>query len=80
MKAAGIFIGTIFVFSLGLNFYFATHKNEPLNPFGAHRKLDSDWEDIAKATLCSSDGDVDAIFEALFNYDPSVNWYVSVCT
>ena len=39
---------------------------------------DEDWRDIADTALCSSDGDANAVLDALVDFDGQSNWFVLV--
>merc|ERR1719270_442914 len=79
IKVIGGLIVTIFVCSIGLNFHFATHGSSHQDT--GYRKLESDeWKDIADEALCNYNGNAEAVFEALYNYTSSMDWFVSVCT
>ena len=79
IKVIGGLIVTIFACSIGLNFHFATHGSSHQDT--GYRKLESDeWKDIADEALCDYNGNAESVFEALYNYTSSMDWFVSVCT
>ena len=41
-------------------------------------ETEKSWKDVAKDALCNNDGNSSAVLDALFTYNPEVNWFVSI--
>ena len=41
-------------------------------------ETEKSWKDVAKDALCNNDGNSSSVLDALFTYNPDVNWFVSI--